>query len=62
MLAALTLNSTVAAKVYLQVNLEVVNRESWESILNYTKILSCKCLNFLAFAVFLCWELLSRPE
>lgn len=53
MLAAPTLNSTAAAKVYLQVNLEVVNRESWESILNYTKILYCKCLNFLAFAVLL---------
>lgn len=70
MLVVLTLNSTFVAKLYLQVrfkvfhqsgnhdwgNLEEVNRELWKSILNFTEILSCNCLSFLAFVVFLCGE------
>lgn len=72
---ALTLNSTFVAKLCLRFqckifhqpgnphwwNSEEVNRELWKSILNYSEILS-NCLNFLAFVMFLCGKLLSRPE
>lgn len=40
-----TLKSIFVAKLYLQVNSEEVNRESWESVLNYTETLSCNCLS-----------------
>lgn len=42
--------------------MEDVNRELWKSIQNYSDILSCNCLNFLALVVFFCGKLLSRPE